>query len=110
MIEETDCVFCFDEVNLNNHYKIVECYHCFHFFHQDCWKLYEKSIYKTQNLLNPFFIKCPLCRKKIFYLSTNILLKTLFFIYFLWNTLDTMFMLINDWYDDDELFFVIYTY
>ncbi len=102
-MDECDCVFCFEEVELNN--KTIECSICFHYFHSDCWKLYEKSLLKNKS--NILYVKCPICRNIINYSYNKYFVKIFFYIWFLVNTLFIMMEMVNNSLEDDEHVFFI---
>ncbi len=103
-MEESDCLFCFEEVDLNT--NIIECEFCYHYFHMECWKYYEKSYLKINNL--NVSIICPYCQRIIKYNYYRYLIK---FILFFWFIIHTMYLMMdfveNIYYDEEEFIFII---
>ncbi len=102
-MDECDCVFCFEEVELNN--KTIECSICFHYFHSDCWKLYEKSLLKNKS--NILYVKCPVCRNIISHFYYLYFIKVLLFFWFLVNTLFIMMEMVSNFIEEEESIYYI---
>ncbi len=103
MIDESDCIFCFEEVDLKK--KIIECEYCFHYYHNECWECYEKSYLKINNL--NVSIKCPYCQQIIKYNYYQYIIKIILFFWFFIHTLYLMMNFIENIYYDDEDFLLI---